>query len=93
MAMAIFGIGTMFGPILGPLLGGIITDNWSWRWIFYINLPIGALAIFLSVLFIHDPPYMKRRSMGIDYTGFSLLAVGLGSLQYVLDTGQRSDWF
>jgi len=93
MAMAIFGIGTMFGPILGPLLGGIITDNWSWRWIFYINLPIGALAIFLSVLFIHDPPYMKRRSMGIDYTGFALLAVGLGSLQYVLDTGQRSDWF
>jgi len=93
MAMAIFGIGTMFGPILGPLLGGIITDNWSWRWIFYINLPIGFLAIFLSILFIHDPPYMKRRGTGIDYSGFALLAIGLGSLQYVLDTGQRSDWF
>jgi len=93
MAMAIFGIGAMFGPILGPLLGGIITDQWSWRWIFYINIPIGILAIFLSVLFIHDPPYMKRKKMGIDYSGFALLAIGLGSLQYVLDTGQRSDWF
>jgi DHA2 family multidrug resistance protein len=93
MAMAMFGVGAMFGPILGPLLGGIITDNWSWRWIFYINIPIGILAIFLSILFIHDPPYMKRKKMGIDYTGFALLAVGLGSLQYILDTGQRSDWF
>ena len=93
MAMAIFGVGAMFGPIVGPLMGGIITDTWSWRWIFYINIPIGLLAIFLSVLFIHDPPYMKARKMGIDYTGFAFLAVGLGSLQYVLDTGQRSDWF
>ena len=93
MAMALFGVGAMFGPIVGPLLGGIITDTWSWRWIFYINIPIGLLAIFLSLLFIHDPPYMKRRKMGIDYTGFALLAIGLGSLQYVLDTGQRSDWF
>jgi DHA2 family multidrug resistance protein len=93
MAMALFGVGAMFGPIVGPLLGGIITDTWSWRWIFYINIPIGILAIFLSILFIHDPPYMKRQKMGIDYTGFALLAVGLGSLQYILDTGQRSDWF
>jgi DHA2 family multidrug resistance protein len=93
MAMAIFGVGVMFGPIVGPLLGGIITDTWSWRWIFYINVPIGLLAIFLSILFIHDPPYMKRQKIGIDYSGFALLALGLGSLQYVLDTGQRSDWF
>jgi DHA2 family multidrug resistance protein len=93
MAMALFGVGAMFGPIVGPLMGGIITDTWSWRWIFYINIPIGILAIFLSVLFIHDPHYMRARRMGIDYTGFALLAVGLGSLQYVLDTGQRSDWF
>ncbi len=93
MAMALFGIGAMFGPIVGPLLGGIITDSWSWRWIFYINIPIGLLAIFLSVLFIHDPPYMRARRMGIDYSGFAFLAIGLGSLQYVLDTGQRSDWF
>lgn len=93
MAMAIFGVGVMFGPIVGPLMGGIITSTWSWRWIFYINVPIGLLAIFLSILFIHDPPYMKRQKTGIDYTGFALLALGLGSLQYVLDTGQRSDWF
>lgn len=93
MAMAIFGMGAMVGPIMGPLLGGVITYHWSWRWIFYINIPIGMLSIFLSVLFIHDPPYMKKRAMGIDYLGFALLAVGLGSLQYVLDTGQRSDWF
>lgn len=93
MAMAIFGVGVMFGPILGPLLGGVITDNWSWRWIFYINIPIGILSIIMSLLFIHDPPYMKRQKMKIDYFGFALLAVGLGSLQYVLDTGQGSDWF
>ena len=92
MAMAMFGVGAMFGPIVGPLMGGIITDAWSWRWIFYINIPIGLLAIFLSFLFIHDPPYMRARKMGIDYTGFALLALGLGSLQYILDTGQRSDW-
>lgn len=92
-AMALFGVGVMFGPILGPLLGGVITDNWSWRWIFYINLPIGILSIFLSYLFIHDPPYMRRQKMKIDFTGFALLAVGLGSLQYVLDTGQGEDWF
>jgi DHA2 family multidrug resistance protein len=93
MAMAIFGVGAMFGPILGPLLGGLITYHWSWRWIFYINVPIGLISILLSVLFIHDPPYMKRVKMKIDYFGFVLLAAGLGSLQYILDTGQRDDWF
>jgi len=93
MAMALFGVGAMFGPIVGPLMGGIITDSWSWRWIFFINIPIGLLAIFLSFLFIKDPSYMRAKKMGIDYTGFALLAVGLGSLQYVLDTGERSNWF
>ncbi|TNF50191.1 DHA2 family efflux MFS transporter permease subunit [bacterium] len=93
MAMAIFGVGAMFGPILGPLLGGLITYHWSWRWIFYINIPIGLLSILLSILFIHDPPYMRRQKMKIDYFGFVLLAIGLGSLQYILDTGQRDDWF
>jgi len=92
MAMALFGVGAMFGPIVGPLMGGIITDSWSWRWIFYINIPVGILAIFLSILFIRDPSYMRAKKMGIDYTGFALLAVGLGCLQYVLDTGERSDW-
>jgi len=93
MAMAIFGIGIMFGPIIGPLLGGWITDNWSWRWIFYINVPIGIISILLSILVIQDPPYMKRIRMKIDYMGLILLALGLGSLQFILDKGQREDWF
>jgi len=91
--MAIFGIGIMFGPIVGPLLGGWITDNWLWRWIFYINVPIGVISIILSALVIKDPPYMKRQQMKIDYPGLILLALGLGSLQFVLDKGQREDWF
>jgi len=66
MAMAIFGIGTMFGPIIGPLMGGWITDNWSWHWIFYINVPIGIISILMTLLFIIDPPYMQRRKIRID---------------------------
>lgn len=93
MAMAIFGIGIMFGPIIGPLLGGWITDNWSWHWIFFINIPIGILSILMVMLFIVDPPYMKRMKMRIDYRGLALLAVGLGCLQIVLDKGQTEDWF
>jgi DHA2 family multidrug resistance protein len=93
MAMAIFGIGIMFGPIVGPLLGGWITDNWSWHWIFYINVPIGILSILLVVLFITDPPYMKRVKMKIDYWGLALLVLGLGCLQIVLDKGQQENWF
>jgi len=93
MAMAIFGIGIMFGPIIGPLLGGWITDNWSWRWIFYINVPIGIISVLLSMLVIQDPPYMKRVRMKIDYMGLIFLALGLGSLQFILDKGQREDWF
>ncbi|OGL47494.1 MAG: EmrB/QacA family drug resistance transporter [Candidatus Schekmanbacteria bacterium RBG_13_48_7] len=93
MAMAIFGIGVMFGPIVGPLLGGWITDSWSWRWIFYVNIPIGLASIFLTSLVIKDPSYMQKMKMRIDYFGISLLAVGFGSLQFVLDKGQREDWF
>ncbi len=93
MAMAIFGIGIMFGPVVGPLLGGWITDNWSWRWIFYINVPIGIVSVLLTMFVIYDPPYMKRIKMKIDYWGLMLLAIGLGSLQFVLDKGQREDWF
>jgi MFS transporter, DHA2 family, multidrug resistance protein len=93
MAMAIFGIGIMFGPIIGPLLGGWITDNWSWHWIFFINIPIGILSILMALFFIIDPPYMKRMKMKIDYWGLALLAIGLGCLQIVLDKGQREDWF
>ena len=93
MAMAIFGMGTMLGPILGPVLGGWITDTWSWRWIFYINIPVGVLSVFMSMVVIQDPPYMKRQKMKIDYWGLSFLSVGLGSLQFVLDKGEREDWF
>jgi DHA2 family multidrug resistance protein len=92
-AMAIFGMGAMLGPIVGPLLGGWITDNWSWRWIFFINIPIGILSIVMNIIVIQDPPYMKRQKMKIDYWGLVFLAVGLGSLQFILDKGENEDWF
>jgi len=93
MAMAIFGVGTMFGPIIGPLLGGWITDNWSWHWIFYINVPIGVVSVLMVLFFIVDPPYMERTKMKIDHWGLFFLVVGIGCLQIVLDKGQREDWF
>jgi DHA2 family multidrug resistance protein len=93
MAMAIFGVGIMFGPIIGPLVGGWITDNWSWHWIFFVNVPIGILSILMTMAFIVNPPYMERTRMRIDYRGILFLAVGLGCLQVILDKGQREDWF
>ena len=95
LAMGIFGMGAVLGPVLGPLMGGFLTDNYSWRWIFYINLPVGLIAIALISAFIFDPEYQERRERGekIDFVGVSLLTVGLGSLQVVLDKGQRDDWF
>jgi DHA2 family multidrug resistance protein len=93
MAMAIFGVGAMFGPIVGPALGGWITDNLNWRWIFYINFPIGIIAVVMAFYFIFDPPYLKRHQVKIDYWGLGLLTIGLGSLQVVLDKGQQDDWF
>jgi len=96
MAMAIFGIGAMFGPIVGPALGGWITDNLNWRWIFYINLPIGLIAIVMCSLFIFDPEYLRRKSrevLRIDYWGLFLLTTSMGALQVVLDKGQQEDWF
>jgi len=92
-AMAIFGLGVMFGPIVGPVLGGWITDSLSWRWIFYINIPIGILSIIMNIIVIKDPPYMQRQKMKIDYWGLLFLSVGLGSLQFVLDKGESDDWF
>ena len=94
MAMAMFGIGIMFGPIVGPVLGGWITDNWSWNWIFYINIPIGILSMIMVMLFIRDPEYLlKRVKQKVDYWGLGLIVVGIGALQIVLDKGEREDWF
>jgi DHA2 family multidrug resistance protein len=94
VAMATFGMGVIVAPILGPTLGGWITDNYSWRWIFYINLPVGIFAVLMAQAFVEDPPYIKNRKVGrIDFLGFALLAVWLGTLQIVLDKGQQEDWF
>jgi len=92
-AMAAFGIGILLAPILGPTLGGWITDNYSWRWIFYLNLPVGILSLFLMNRFVFDPHYVKRGEGKVDLWGIGFLALGIGSLQVLLDTGQRKDWF
>jgi MFS transporter, DHA2 family, multidrug resistance protein len=92
VAMAVFAMGIIVAPILGPTLGGFITDEYSWRWVFYINLPVGAVAVLMAQAFIEDPPYIARPRGRIDYIGFALLAVGLGTLQLVLDKGQEDDW-
>jgi len=92
-AMAAFGIGILLAPILGPTLGGWITDNYSWRWIFYLNLPVGVLSLFLMNRFVFDPHYVKRGEGRVDLWGIGFLALGIGSLQVLLDTGQRKDWF
>src|SRR5216117_4601060 len=91
-AMAIFGVGVMVGPTLGPTLGGYITDAAGWPWIFYINIPIGMLALALSLRFIHDSLHQERAET-IDYVGLGLLAVGIGTLQTMLERGERLDWF
>jgi DHA2 family multidrug resistance protein len=93
-AMAVFAQGVVVAPILGPTIGGWITDNYSWRWIFYINLPVGVLAWVLTKWLVEDPPYIKRNLQAtIDYVGFGLLAVWLATMQIVLDKGQEADWF
>ena len=96
LAFALYGVTAICAPAIGPTLGGWITDNYSWRWIFYINVPVGALALALVYQLVEDPPYlarMKKRLSGFDYIGFSLLTVGVGALQIVLDKGQEDDWF
>jgi MFS transporter, DHA2 family, multidrug resistance protein len=92
-AMGFWGLGIVVAPMLGPVLGGWLTDNYSWRWVFYINIPVGILAIIMTELFIFDPPYIKRGSSRVDYWGIGMLAVGVGALQIVLDKGQEEDWF
>jgi DHA2 family multidrug resistance protein len=92
-AMAFWGLGIVVAPMLGPVLGGWLTDNYSWRWVFYINLPVGLASVIMTRLFIFDPPYIRRSNRGIDYWGIGMLAVGVGALQVVLDKGQEEDWF
>jgi len=92
-AMAFWALGIVVAPMLGPVLGGWITDSYSWRWLFYINIPIGIAAVVMATLFIFDPPYIKRGKGGIDYWGIGMLAVGIGALQVLLDKGQELDWF
>ncbi len=96
MAMAVFGMGVVVAPIIGPTLGGWITDSYTWRWIFFINIPVGVVSLLLSSVLVSDPPYLVRRnlrSLRIDYIGLGLLSVGLGFLQVMLDKGQTDDWF
>jgi DHA2 family multidrug resistance protein len=92
-AMGFWGLGIVVAPMLGPVLGGWLTDTYSWRWVFYINVPIGVLAIIMTRLFVFDPPYIRRRSERIDYWGIGMLALGIACLQIVLDKGQEKDWF
>lgn len=96
MAFAVYGVAVVMAPAIGPTLGGWITDNYTWRWIFFVNIPVGILSLLLTSRLIQDPPYFRRRKFSelkVDYTGLGMLALGLGTLQVVLDKGQRDDWF
>jgi DHA2 family multidrug resistance protein len=99
MAFSIYGMAVVFAPAIGPTLGGWITDSYSWRWLFYINIPVGILSLVLVSRLIHDPPALvgkpitRANLLSMDWTGMGLLALGLGSLEFVLDHGQEDDWF
>src|SRR5689334_2956130 len=92
-AMGFWGLGIVVAPIIGPVVGGWLTDSYSWRWVFYINLPVGIASIIMTKMFIFDPPYLRRDTEKVDYWGIGMLVVGIGALQYVLDRGQEVDWF
>jgi len=92
-AMAFWGLGIVAAPVLGPTIGGWLTDNYSWRWVFYINLPVGLLSLAMTYLFIEDPPYLRRADSRVDVLGLWLLVVGMGAFQVMLDQGQEKDWF
>ena len=93
MAMGVFGLGVMLGPAVAPTLGGWLTDNFSWPWIFYINVPVGIVNILMVMRNIHDPPYLAREKGKIDLIGLFLLTVGLGALQLMLEKGEQKQWF
>ena len=96
MAFAMYGMAVVVAPAIGPTLGGWITDNYSWHWIFFINIPVGILSLFLSQRFVEDPPWIaeeKQAGIKIDYIGLSLIVIGVGCFQFVLDKGQENDWF
>ncbi len=92
-AMGFWGLGVVVAPIIGPVLGGWLTDNYSWRWVFYINLPVGLISVMLIRAYIFDPPYLQGASRVIDYIGIGLLAIGVAGVQIVLDQGEQEDWF
>jgi MFS transporter, DHA2 family, multidrug resistance protein len=92
-AMGFWGLGIVVAPMLGPVLGGWLTDNYSWRWVFYVNIPVGIISIIMTKLFIFDPPYLRRAAIKVDAWGIGMLAVGIGALQVMLDKGQQEDWF
>jgi DHA2 family multidrug resistance protein len=96
MGFAMYGVAILVAPAIGPTLGGWITDNYSWHWIFLINVPIGILSVFLTRRIVHDPAYLRnmpKSNLRVDYAGIGLIVVGVGFLQYVLDKGQENDWF
>jgi MFS transporter, DHA2 family, multidrug resistance protein len=92
-AMGFWGLGIVVAPVLGPVLGGWLTDSYSWRWVFYINLPVGILSIFMVQMFVFDPPYIRRSEAGVDWWGIAMLTIWIGALQVVFDKGQELDWF
>jgi len=92
-AMGFWGLGVVVAPILGPVLGGWLTDSYSWRWVFYINIPVGIASLVMTKMYIFDPPYLRQEKRKIDYWGIGMLAVGIAALQIVLDKGQEADWF
>jgi DHA2 family multidrug resistance protein len=92
-AMAFWALCIVTAPILGPVIGGWLTDAYSWRWVFYINIPVGIISFVMTKTFVFDPSYLRRQSQKIDYWGIGMLAVGMGALQIMLDKGQQEDWF